>query len=327
MITIKRGLPMKKLFPILLILLVLAACSNEQDSTDDSDLTIYTTVFPLTSFVEQIAGDTVNVESIYPPGVDMHSYEPTQKDMMSYSDGDLFMTTSNELDPVAASIADTIKKDTEIVETAADIDTGAFLESQHAHEHEHGEDEDHEDEDAHDHSHGSTDPHIWLSPDLAIEMAEAVKNSLAEHKPESADMYNENFEVLKSDIEEIDEQLLAITENTVNTDVYISHESIGYLAHQYGFQQIGISGLSNQEPSQQELTEIIESIEAENIPYILYEPNVTSSVTDVIRSETNTEPLYFNNLESLSTDDPEDSTYQSMMNKNIETLDKALNSK
>lgn len=313
---------MKKLFPVLLLLLILAACSNEKNSTDDGELTIYTTVFPLTSFVEQIAGDTVNVESIYPPGVDMHSYEPTQKDMMSYSDGDLFMTTSNALDPVAASIADTIHGDTEIIETAADIDTGAFLDSQHTHEHDHGEDEE-----AHDHSHGSMDPHIWLSPDLAAEMAEAVKNSLAEHNPESADMYNENFEVLKSDIEEIDEQLLAVTENPVNTDVYISHESIGYLAHQYGFHQIGISGLSNQEPSQQELAEIIENIETQNIPYILYEPNVVSSVTDVIRGETNTEPLYFNNLESLSQDDPEDSTYQSMMKKNIETLDKALNSK
>ncbi|HBV24057.1 MAG TPA: ABC transporter substrate-binding protein [Jeotgalicoccus sp.] len=313
---------MKKLFPVLLLLLILAACSNEENSTDDGELTIYTTVFPLTSFVEQIAGDTVNVESIYPPGVDMHSYEPTQKDMMSYSDGDLFMTTSNALDPVAASIAETINGDTKIVETAADIDTGAFLDSHHAHEHDHGEDEE-----AHDHDHGSMDPHIWLSPDLAAEMAEAVKNSLAEHNPESADMYNENFEVLKSDIEEIDEQLLAVTENPVNTDVYISHESLGYLAHQYGFHQIGISGLSNQEPSQQELTEIIQNIEAQNIPYILYEPNVVSSVTDVIRGETNTEPLYFNNLESLSQDDPEDSTYQSMMKKNIDTLDKALNSK
>ena len=321
---------MKKLFPVLLLLLILTACSNEDNSTSDSELTIYTTVFPLTSFVEQIAGDTVNVESIYPPGVDMHSYEPTQKDMMAYSDGDLFMTTSNELDPVAASIADTINGDTEIVETAADIDTGAFLDSQHEHEHDHNEDESHEhneDEEAHDHGHGSMDPHLWLSPNLALEMAEAVKNSLAEHKPESADMYNENFEVLKNDIEEIDKQLLAVTENPVNTDVYISHESIGYLAHQYGFHQIGISGLSNQEPSQQELTEIIENIEAQNIPYILYEPNVSSSVTDVIREETNTEPLYFNNLESLSQDDPEDSTYQSMMKKNIETLDKALNSK
>lgn len=315
---------MKKLLSTLILLFMLAACNNEENNTDD-DLTIYTTVFPITSFVEQIAGDTVNVKSIYPPGVNMHSYEPTQKDMMTYSDGDLFMTTRNELDPVAASIADTIKKDTKIVETAADIDTGAFLDSHHAHEHD--ENEGHEDKEVHDHSHGSTDPHIWLSPDLAIEMAEAVKNSLVEHKPESADMYNENFEVLKSDIEEIDEQLLAITENPVNTDVYISHESIGYLAHQYGFQQTGISGLSNQEPSQQELAKIIENIESQNIPYILYEPNVVSSVTDTIRSETNTEPLYFNNLESLTQDDPEDSTYQSMMEKNIETLDKALNSK
>ena len=109
---------MKKIFPLLfLLLLTLAACRNNQNSADDQTLTVYTTVFPLTSFVEQIAGDTVNVESIYPQGADMHSYEPTQKDMISYSDGDLFLTTSNELDPVASSIAETIKNDTEIIET------------------------------------------------------------------------------------------------------------------------------------------------------------------------------------------------------------------
>ena len=311
---------MKKLFPALLLLLILAACSNDQTNEEDGELTIYTTVFPLTSFVEQIAGDTVNVKSIYPPGADMHSYEPTQKDMMSYSDGDLFITTSNDLDPVAASIAETISGDTEIIEAAADIDTETFLESHHEHEYDH-------EEDSHDHSHGSLDPHLWLSPKLAAEMAETVKIALAEHNPESADMYEDNFEVLKNDIEEIDQELTAITENPVNTDVYISHESIGYLAHQYGFHQVGISGLNNQEPSQQELAEIIENIKAENIPYILYEPNVVSSVTDVIRSETNTEPLYFNNLESLTSEDPSVATYQSMMKKNIETLDKALNSK
>ena len=319
---------MKKLFPVLFIILILAACSNEEVNDDESELTVYTTVFPLTSFAEQISGGTVNVESIYPPGADMHSYDPTQKDMMSYSDGDLFITTSSDLDPVAASIAKTISSDTEVVETAAEIDAAAFLEDQHDHGHDHEEDShDHGGEGAHDHGHGALDPHIWLSPELAAQMAEAVKDALVEHNPDSADMYNENFETLKADIEKIDAELSQITENPVNTDVYISHESLGYLAHQYGFHQIGISGLNNQEPSQQELTEIIENIEAENIPYILYEPNVSSSVTNVIRGETNTEPLYFNNLESLTQDDPEDATYQSMMRKNIETLDKALNSK
>lgn len=313
---------MKKIFPLLfLLLLTLAACSNNQNSADDQTLTVYTTVFPLTSFVEQIAGDTVNVESIYPQGADMHSYEPTQKDMISYSDGDLFLTTSNELDPVASSIAETIKNDTEIIETAADINAEVFLESHH----EHGHEEAHSDEEEHDH--GSMDPHIWLSPSLASDMALSVKTALTELSPDNADMYNENYEALKADIEQLDEQLTQISSDPVNTDVFISHESIGYLAHQYGFNQVGINGLSNQEPSQQELTEIIDSINAEDIPYILYEPNVTSTVTDVIRSETNAEPLYFNNLESLANNDPEDATYQSMMEKNIESLDKALNNK
>lgn len=313
---------MKKNFPLLfLLLLTLAACSNNQNSADDQTLTVYTTVFPLTSFVEQIAGDTVNVESIYPQGADMHSYEPTQKDMISYSDGDLFLTTSNELDPVASSIAETIKNDTEIIETAADINAEAFLESHH----EHGHEEAHSDEEEHDH--GSMDPHIWLSPSLASDMALSVKTALTELSPDNADMYNENYEALKADIEQLDEQLTQISSDPVNTDVFISHESIGYLAHQYGFNQVGINGLSNHEPSQQELTEIIDSINAEDIPYILYEPNVTSTVTDVIRSETNAEPLYFNNLESLANNDPEDATYQSMMEKNIESLDKALNNK
>jgi len=313
---------MKKIFPLLfLLLLTLAACSNNQNSADDQTLTVYTTVFTLTSFVEQIAGDTVNVESIYPQGADMHSYEPTQKDMISYSDGDLFLTTSNELDPVASSIAETIKNDTEIIETAADINAEAFLESHHKHGHE----EAHSDEEEHDH--GSMDPHIWLSPSLASDMALSVKTALTELSPDNADMYNENYEALKADIEQLDEQLTQISSDPVNTDVFISHESIGYLAHQYGFNQVGINGLSNQEPSQQELTEIIDSINAEDIPYILYEPNVTSTVTDVIRSETNAEPLYFNNLESLANNDPEDATYQSMMEKNIESLDKALNNK
>ena len=47
----------------------------------------------------------------------------------------------------------------------------------------------------------------------------------------------------------------------------------------------------------------------------------------MIKDETKTEPIYFNNLETLSPKDPRDATYQSMMDKNIETLDQALNDK
>lgn len=311
---------MIKFLPYLITaLLFLTACSNSSEE-DNSKLNIYTTVFPLTSFVEEIGGDTVEVESIYPAGADMHSYEPTQKDMMEYADGNIFMMTSNDLDPIAKNITDTINEDTNVIETTANINEDDLISTSH-------DDHDHEHDDDHDHEHGSGDPHIWLNPNLAIIMAESVKDALIDAQPEHSDMYEENFNNLRTDLEDIDKQLTEITEDPVYTDVYISHESLGYLAEQYGFHQVGINGLSNQEPSQKELTEIIDQIQAQNIPYILYEPNVTSTVTDVIRDETNTEPLYFNNLETLTDNDPEDATYQSMMAKNIETLDQALNDK
>ena len=40
---------------------------------------IYTTVFAFQSFIEQIGGKYVDVESIYPPGADLHSYEPRKR--------------------------------------------------------------------------------------------------------------------------------------------------------------------------------------------------------------------------------------------------------
>ena len=41
-------------------------------------------------FAKAIGGNTVHVETIYPPGADEHTFEPTQKDMMMLADADLF---------------------------------------------------------------------------------------------------------------------------------------------------------------------------------------------------------------------------------------------
>ena len=45
----------------------------------------------------------MDVDTIYPPGADMHTYEPSQRDMI-YCKSDLFVYSSDHLDPVAAKI-------------------------------------------------------------------------------------------------------------------------------------------------------------------------------------------------------------------------------
>ena len=73
-----------------LLVVLLSACQNIPENESDSELNIYTTVYPLEYIVEKIGQDTVEVSSVFPPGVDGHSYEPTMQEMTQYADGDAF---------------------------------------------------------------------------------------------------------------------------------------------------------------------------------------------------------------------------------------------
>ena len=57
----------------------------------NKQLTVYTTVYPLQYFTESIGGNVVQVETVYPPGSDEHTFDPSQKDMMKLADSDLFI--------------------------------------------------------------------------------------------------------------------------------------------------------------------------------------------------------------------------------------------
>lgn len=342
----------------LIAVIMLAGCSsdsndnetasNEDNNGEKQDLKVYTTVFPLYSMTKEIAGDTLEVESVYPKNVNMHNYEPSQKDILSYAKGDLFIYTNHELDPVAKKIDETIGNDVEVLEAFDNKDE--FIKDEHDYDHEgedhdhdadheHGEhDHDHEGEDHdhdadhehgehdhdHDHHHGEFDPHVWLDPELSIQMAENIKNKLVELNPDEKETYEANYEILKADLEDLSKELDEATKDNSRDTVYISHESIGYLSDKYDFEQVGINGLNDDEPSQKELTKMISDIKETKTPYILKEQNVSSRLTDMVAKETDVEFLSFHNLEALTDNDPEDATYQSLMRENIKSLEKAL---
>lgn len=310
---------MKKLLMLCMTFaLFLAACGNNQKANDK--IKISTTVFPLTSFVEQIGGEHVEVKSIYPAGVDIHSYEPTQKDTMNIAKGDLFIYTSSELDLLAGKIDKVINDKDKTLQVAKDIKESNLLVNEHNHDH--GDEHDHEDH-AHETAH---DPHVWLDPVLDEYFAKQIKDKLVEKDPNHKADYEKNYDMLVKDIKEIDKQLKKITKNPKRDTVYISHESIGYLAHRYKFKEVGVSGLNNEEPSQRQVVQIINEINNTKTPYILYEQNISSKITDVIKKQTNAKALKFHNMSVLKKDDEKSQpTYQSIMNKNIEALDKALN--
>ncbi|MDE1709896.1 zinc ABC transporter substrate-binding protein [Staphylococcus cohnii] len=322
---------MKKIMLLILtciFIVLLSACGNinseKKDVSSNNRLKIYTTAFAFQSFTNQIGGKYVEVDSIYPPGADMHSFEPTQKEMINIAKSDLFIYSNEEMDPVAKKVASSIKNNNLKLPVAAHLDHQDLISNHEAHD-DHDEHEHHETHESH--NHGGEDPHVWLDPVLNKKFAKVIKNDLIEKDPKHKTYYTRNYNHLIKDMNEIDHEMKRITQHPKRDTAIISHDSIGYLANRYHFKQQGVSGMNNEEPSQRELMNIVQNINKTKQPYVLYEQNITSKVTNVIQKESNTTPLKFHNMATLSKEDIEDKqiSYQSLMKENMKSLNKALN--
>ncbi|HWO96983.1 MAG TPA: zinc ABC transporter substrate-binding protein [Bacillus sp. (in: firmicutes)] len=316
----------------------LAACGSESTSGNDNSevkddaLQIYTTIYPLQDFAAKIGGEHVNVESILPPGVDAHTFEPTPKTMVNLAKADAFIYSGAGVEGFVEAAKDTLKsEDVKLVEAAHGIEL--------AHHDEHGTEETHDEhateenhdehatEENHDeHDHGDVDPHIWLDPVLAIELAENIKTELTELKPEAKEDFEKNFETLKSDLETLDKEFAQVIESAPKKEILVAHAAYGYWEERYGIHQLSVSGLSpTNEPSQKELQDLVSTAKEHDIKYVIFEQNAAPKIAELVKSEIGADSLALHNLEAVTEDDIQNKEdYFSIMKKNLETLKTAL---
>ena len=332
---------MKKLNYILLamLVLVLAACGKDEvtktEDAKDELLNVYTTVYPLQYFTEVIGGDNVDVQSIYPAGANEHSFEPTQKDMMSLADADVFFYIGLGLEGFVENVKKTLaNEDVEMITTANNIsEENLHISTGHTHaeaidahdEHNH-EGHEHENEATEEEQNHEHDSHVWLSPVLSQELALVIKETLVEKLPEHEAEFNKNYEQLVADLEALHADFEAMAADTTNKTFFVSHAAFGYIAGHYGFNQVPVAGLNSQsEPSQKELTAIVDLAKKEDIKHIFFEQNVSSNLTEVIKKELGADTLILHNLSVLTKEDiSNDETYFTLMRKNMEALKTAL---
>ncbi|MGA4517365.1 metal ABC transporter solute-binding protein, Zn/Mn family [Solibacillus silvestris] len=326
---------MKKWFSIIsmfTLVLLLAACNadytkkdtNESQQKEDA-LSVYTTVYPLQYFTEQIGGEFVDVSSIYPAGANEHSFEPTQKDMMALADADLFFYIGLGLEGFVENAQKTLaNEDVKLVATAANVtEDQLHISTGHTHaEHEEHDDHGHEEE----HAHEEHDAHVWLSPIISQHLALTIKDELVKALPEHEATFNSNYEQLVTDLAALHSDLEEMAATTTKKTFFVSHAAFGYIAGHYGFNQVPVAGLNSQsEPSQKELTAIVDLANKENIQYIFFEQNVSSKLTEIIQKEVNAETLTLHNLSVLTKEDIQNNEdYFTLMRKNMDVLKQAL---
>ena len=275
------------LFLLSIVAVILAACGGDDNATTDKEttegstnkLSIYTTVYPLQYFTERIGGEYVDVSSIYPPGANEHTFEPTQKDMMALADADLFFYIGLGLEGFVEKAKNTLANEHVKLIATADHISEEQLHISTGHVHAEGEEDDHsheaESHDEHeeetsdlliDHSGHGHDSHVWLSPVISQHLAALIKDELVTAMPEQEALFTENYETLVAELKELHANFEAMAAQTTQKTFFVSHAAFGYIAGHYGFKQVPVAGLNSQsEPSQKELTKIVDLAKKENI--------------------------------------------------------------
>ncbi|AXF58031.1 metal ABC transporter solute-binding protein, Zn/Mn family [Salicibibacter kimchii] len=92
------------------------SCQAEEKSEGGSEeernaeaLSIKTSLYAIEDFSSKIGGEFVEAESIYPPNVDAHTYEPTSNDMVQIAEADAFIYSGLEgMEPFAETVDDAL---------------------------------------------------------------------------------------------------------------------------------------------------------------------------------------------------------------------------
>lgn len=307
----------KAIWITLLMIVLFTGCASqnhsESQNNQKNNLEIYTSLYPLQYVIEQIGGDSITVHSILPPGADAHTYEPSSKEIIKIAKGDLFFYLGAGMESYAETIAKSLdSQEVKLIEIGED--TSLFMKSESDHHH-----DDHGD-------HGDYDPHIWLDPIRLTQIAEVIKNELISSNPNEKDLYEENYYILVDKLTELDQSFQAVMDIKKNKHILVSHAAYGYWEDRYGIKQISVNGLSpSHEPSQKDLTNIIQQTKAYQLHYILFEKNTSNRVSEIIKDEIGAEIEFIHNLEVLTEEEIENNQdYLTLMQSNLEILDKVM---
>ncbi len=264
---------------------------NEETPAEEpaEKISVATTINPVDQLVRIIGGNLVETWKIVPEGSDAHDFEPTIKDMGRLTETDLLFMNGLEMEPWVEKAVDN-SGNTELA--TVDLSEGVDL----IHLDEVEDDHDHEN-DAHDH--GDYDPHIWMSIDSLIIMAENVKSELSSVYPEGSEDFVKNFEAFSSEAMAMKEEHQKKFEAYNGRAFVTGHAAFGYMTRELGLVQKSVEGpFQEGEPTPKKLEDLINFVKSEEISTIFLEEAASPKVSETLARETGSQTVAINPLEA-----------------------------
>jgi zinc transport system substrate-binding protein len=243
----------KQYFWLPAALLWLAGTVAAQDAPAQHLVKVFVSVLPQVYLAERVGGGRITVETLVPPGQSPETYAPTTKQMVRLAEADLFFRAGVPFENVLLPKIEASFRGLEVVDTRRGIPL-----QKHA-------------QDDRDHAAGEEDPHLWLSPPLALKLAENMLAALLRADPAGKSVYEANFAGLAADLENLHRQLTEVLAPVRGRKLFVFHPAFGYFCAAYGLEQVAIES-GGREPSPRQLARLIETAKRENVRVIFVQP-------------------------------------------------------
>ncbi len=316
---------LKKILIFLLTALMLPVFSGcDVGKIESGKLKIVCTVFPIYDWVREIAGDTADISLILKNGADMHSFNPSARNMIKIAESDLMIYIGGESDKwidEALKLYDN-KNRTEInlISVLGD--------SVKSYDYENCIDESH-----HHHNHTEeTDEHIWLSLKNAELFAEYITEALSKKSPENKELYQKNYNSYRQKLIALDSEYKETVEQSkADTLIFADRFPFRYLTEDYGIKAFAaFAGCSAEtEASFETIAFLSKKADELNLKTIIITETGNSKIAQTVidSSEVKTRKiLTLNSMQKIKQQDIDKGVnYLSVMTENLNILKEALN--
>ena len=123
--------------------------------------------------------------------------------------------------------------------------------------------------------------HTWLSPRRLVAMGEILAQTLEELDPSNGALYRDNWERLRSQLLQLDEELREKLAPLKGQEFFVFHPAWECFAADYGLVQVALES-HGKEPSDHEITELQRRAQRARIKVMLVQPQISSRAAHAV---------------------------------------------
>lgn len=258
---------------ILMLPIMLVGCGTQSDkniNNEEKKVNVTVSISPVKEFTELIGGDKVKVTSLIADNVEPHDVDLKPRDFEKLTKSELFIYNGLGMEDWFKQVKEQISEDKiKYVDTS---ENGNPIKTD-----------------------GKTDPHQWLSLKEAINQCNNIKNALEEVDPENKTYYEENYEKVKTDFEELYNEYLPKFQSLEHKNFVTSHEAFGYLCRDFGLEQQALNDLFGEgELTAKKIEDLVKYCNDNGVTTIFSEEEDSQKEANTLAKEINGEvkPLY-----------------------------------